>query len=205
MSSVSSAGSVSGSVQMGQEVEMAGGKVSSSKVDMLHLIPTDALTGLADRFAVGSARKGDKAWNATTKNHEALDDREFLLERVSHVIRHELLVCFNGELKMPCDCSGFETEHSAFGKKFKGVSGGYHAPEEVPYEEMITEGERCLCKCQDVLFDLLMHIDDVDFIDDIPEELQNRVYEQLRMLVAHKESEGMDASEIRAVLANDLN
>ncbi len=83
---------MSGSVQMGQEVEMAGGKVSSSKVDMLHLIPTDALTGLADRFAVGSARKGDKAWNATTNNHEALEDREFLLERVSHVIRHALLL-----------------------------------------------------------------------------------------------------------------
>lgn len=103
VSGVSGGGSVSGSwdknwgsaasgAQFGQEVEMAGGKVSSSKVDMLHLIPTDALTGLADRFAVGSARKGDKAWNATTKNHEALEDREFLLERVSHVIRHALLL-----------------------------------------------------------------------------------------------------------------
>lgn len=110
---------------------------------------------------------------------------------------------------MPCDCSGFETEHSAFGKKFKGVSGGtsgsgHETPEIVPYEEMIEEGERCLCKCQDVLFDLLMHIEEVDFIDDIPDELKGRVKEQLIMLVAHKESEGMDAGVIRAVLVNDL-
>lgn len=77
---------------MSEEVIMAGGKVSSSKVPAIHLIPTDALIGLADRFAVGTARKGDKAWNATTSNHDVLENREFLIERVSHIIRHALLL-----------------------------------------------------------------------------------------------------------------
>mgnify|MGYP000975294291 CR=1 FL=1 len=74
------------------EVKHAGGIVSSSKVPSLHLIPTEALLCLADRFEVGTERKGEGAWNALTKNQQCLDDKAFLIERCSHIIRHTLLL-----------------------------------------------------------------------------------------------------------------
>lgn len=74
------------------EVKHAGGLVSSSKVPALHLIPTEALLCLADRFEVGTKRKGDGAWNALTKNQECLDDNAFLIERCSHIIRHTMML-----------------------------------------------------------------------------------------------------------------
>lgn len=74
------------------EIEHAGGIVTSSKVPALHLIPTEALLCLADRFEVGTKRKGDGAWNALTKNQECLDDNAFLIERCSHIIRHTMML-----------------------------------------------------------------------------------------------------------------
>lgn len=66
--------------------------MSSSKVPALHLIPTEALLCLADRFQVGTERKGEGAWNALTKNQQCLDDNAFLIERCSHIIRHTMLL-----------------------------------------------------------------------------------------------------------------
>lgn len=74
------------------EVKHAGGIVSSSKVPALHLIPTEALICLAERFEVGTERKGEGAWNALTKNQQCLDDKAFLIERCSHIIRHTMLL-----------------------------------------------------------------------------------------------------------------
>ena len=71
---------------------MAGGKVSSTKVPPIHLIPTVALTSLAGRFQAGIERKGDGAWNALSPNQEVLTDKEFLIERCDHIILHTLLV-----------------------------------------------------------------------------------------------------------------
>lgn len=75
-----------------EQRRMAGGKVSSTKVSPLHLIPTVAITSLADRFQAGKDRKGDGAWNALSPNQEILTDKEFLIERCDHIILHTLLV-----------------------------------------------------------------------------------------------------------------
>lgn len=66
------------------------GKVLSTKGPALHLIPMEALVGLADRFEKGVERKGEGAWNALSANQECLVDREFLLDRISHLITHAL-------------------------------------------------------------------------------------------------------------------
>lgn len=73
-----------------EQVDMAGGKAASSKGPALHLIPTVALEKIADRFELGIARKGDKAWNALSNNQEVLEDREFLIERCGHILHHAL-------------------------------------------------------------------------------------------------------------------
>ena len=70
------------------EVPFAGGKVTSSAVPHFHLIPTESLIRLANRFTLGIQRKGSRAWNALTQNQEILTDKEFALERISHVIAH---------------------------------------------------------------------------------------------------------------------
>lgn len=69
---------------------MAGGRAASTKGPAFHLIPTVALVKLAERFELGQERKGDKAWNATSKNQECLLDREWLIERCSHIIYHAI-------------------------------------------------------------------------------------------------------------------
>ena len=69
---------------------MANGKVASTKGPSFHLIPTVALVKLAERFELGEERKGDKAWNATSKNQECLLDRAWLIERCSHIIHHAM-------------------------------------------------------------------------------------------------------------------
>jgi hypothetical protein len=72
------------------QVAMAGGKAASSVGPPFHLIPTSALTHLANRFQKGIERKGDKAWNALSNNQECLTDKEFVIERMSHIIHHAL-------------------------------------------------------------------------------------------------------------------
>ncbi len=73
-----------------EQVLMAGGIAASSKIPPFHLIPTASLEGLAERFALGVQRKGDKAWNATSLNQACLEDAEFVLERIGHVIHHAM-------------------------------------------------------------------------------------------------------------------
>jgi len=72
------------------QIAMAGGKAASSVGPPFHLIPTSALTHLANRFQKGIERKGDKAWNALSNNQECLTDKEFVIERMSHIIHHAL-------------------------------------------------------------------------------------------------------------------
>jgi hypothetical protein len=74
----------------GKEKIMAGGKLATSKIPPLHLIPTRGLEKLAERFALGVERKGDKAWNALTDNQDALADVQFAIDRCGHVIHHAL-------------------------------------------------------------------------------------------------------------------
>lgn len=67
---------------------LAGGKIASSISPAFHLIPSVAITALANRCKLGVERKADKAWNATTNNQECLTDRELILHRIGHVIDH---------------------------------------------------------------------------------------------------------------------
>ena len=71
-----------------EQIPMAGGKAASTKVPHLHLIPTLCLIEAAKRFELGIERKGDKAWNAISKNQEVLTDKAFIIERISHIMLH---------------------------------------------------------------------------------------------------------------------
>ncbi len=64
--------------------------VSSSKQPMTHLIPTVAMVRTAQIFELGKLIKKEKAWNATSTNQDCLMDKEFLLDRISHIINHAL-------------------------------------------------------------------------------------------------------------------
>lgn len=70
------------------QVDYAGGLAASTKIPHFHLIPTVALEALAERFEKGIERKGDKAWNAISSNQQILTNREFAIERISHIIHH---------------------------------------------------------------------------------------------------------------------
>ena len=52
------------------------------------LIPVISLERLAERFQLGEERKGDKAWNAHSKNQHILLSKKFLIARLNHVIHH---------------------------------------------------------------------------------------------------------------------
>lgn len=101
-----------------EQILMAGGKAASTKVPALHLIPTDALVNLAFRFELGIERKGDKAWNALSKNQEILLDREFLIERISHIIHHALKL---RDKLLKNDIAGMEEDDDAGAVTWGGV------------------------------------------------------------------------------------
>lgn len=73
-----------------EQVLMAGGKAASTKIPSIHLIPTETFLGLAERMDLGVLRKGDKSWNALSNNQEVLENKEFLIERIGHIIYHAL-------------------------------------------------------------------------------------------------------------------
>lgn len=63
--------------------------VTSTKIPRFELIPFSALESLARIFEAGIEKKGDGAWNALTPHKdEALKDKAFVIERLSHVIKH---------------------------------------------------------------------------------------------------------------------
>lgn len=72
------------------EVSYAGGKASSSKQPDMTLLSTVALERLAKICELGIQRKGKLAWNAVSENQEVIEDRKFILSRISHVINHAL-------------------------------------------------------------------------------------------------------------------
>lgn len=71
------------------EVKFKSG-VASSKCPQFFLIPRNALIRLANVFQLGIERKGEAAWNVYS-SQEALGDREFTLDRISHIIKHALI------------------------------------------------------------------------------------------------------------------
>lgn len=72
-------------------VKFSGGTTSSSKASDFRYIPTEAMVRLANRFALGVQKRPDgTAWNALSHNQDCLKDKDFILERISHVIDHAL-------------------------------------------------------------------------------------------------------------------
>lgn len=55
------------------------------------LIPIVSLRSLHDRFALGQAKYGPKAWNANSLNQGNLDDDAWVIDRLRHVIAHAAL------------------------------------------------------------------------------------------------------------------
>lgn len=74
--------------QVNQEIKFASG-ASSSYCPPYYLIPKNALERLANVFQRGINRKGDAAWNVYG-SQEALTDINFVIDRVSHIIKHAL-------------------------------------------------------------------------------------------------------------------
>jgi hypothetical protein len=65
------------------------GGVSGSKIPRFELIPMEALIALANRFELGEIKHKEKTWNGLV-NPEALDNKEWITARASHVIHHAL-------------------------------------------------------------------------------------------------------------------
>ena len=62
---------------------------ASTKIPRLDLVPREALIRLADRFELGLAKYGERAWNAAS-SQACLEDKEWLIARAAHVIDHAL-------------------------------------------------------------------------------------------------------------------
>jgi hypothetical protein len=60
---------------------------SSSKIPRYDLIPAQALRRIADRFELGLKKYKEASWNARSKQ-DALQDKEWVIARASHVIDH---------------------------------------------------------------------------------------------------------------------
>lgn len=61
---------------------------TSTKQPRLSLIPHKGLVNAAVRFELGLERHGAGAWNNLSKDQGALEDIDWLIERVSHAIEH---------------------------------------------------------------------------------------------------------------------
>jgi hypothetical protein len=59
-----------------------------SKAPRMDLIFRSALTALASRIELGVDTLGDKAWNAGSQNQECLQDNDWVIRRLGHVIDH---------------------------------------------------------------------------------------------------------------------
>lgn len=91
--------------------------VISTKIPRFELIPFSALEALARIFEAGIAKKGDGAWNALTPHkNEALKDKAFVIERLSHVIKH----CYQAIRKVQ-DGKEWEGEEDAGAVMFGGA------------------------------------------------------------------------------------
>jgi hypothetical protein len=70
------------------QIPIADGKVLTTKVPGFHLIPTESLVRLAERFQLGIDKKGKMAWNSLTDNQEVLTNKELIFDRIGHIIHH---------------------------------------------------------------------------------------------------------------------
>jgi hypothetical protein len=71
-------------------ISLADGKLKSSKIPALHLIPYQATVRLAARFEAGQSKYGEDAANITNpeKWAAAISSREFVIHRIAHAEFH---------------------------------------------------------------------------------------------------------------------
>lgn len=75
---------------------------SSTKCPRYDLIPRHPLTRLAARCEEGVVNHGDKAWNARN-NPAALTEKEWIIERLNHVVNHTLELIHQLTHDLPVD------------------------------------------------------------------------------------------------------
>jgi hypothetical protein len=75
--------------KFGEEKKIFPGGAASTKIPGFKYIPRVALERLAKRFELGLERHKENSWNALNPDSASmLDDREWLIERLNHVIHH---------------------------------------------------------------------------------------------------------------------
>ena len=63
---------------------------TSTKMAPIHLIPFKAIECLAERMQLGADLKGDRAWNLGANYKAPLMDRDFVIDRLQHVVKHAM-------------------------------------------------------------------------------------------------------------------
>ncbi len=74
--------------KLSEEKVIFKGGASSSKIPRFDLIPRQALVRLAKRYELGIEKHGENAWNIGNENQAPLDDKEWIIARLAHVIDH---------------------------------------------------------------------------------------------------------------------
>jgi len=101
---------------------------------------------------------------------------------------------------MPCDCSGFAVEKTCFGKKYTGFSRTHG--DTLPYGLMIEDGEKALCRAQQVIRNLLCVIHELEsknqmcHSSSLSSQLREEASEEIRLLELHEKSE-MDKEKLK--------
>ena len=95
--------------------EVSYGSASSSKMPPFKLLPYAALLRIIRRFELGIERKGDKAWNALSKNQDCLTNLDFVIERCGHAAHHamKLKAILAGEIPDDGDDHRFDAVDAA--------------------------------------------------------------------------------------------
>ena len=92
---------------------------------------------------------------------------------------------------MPCDCSGYPVEVSAFGKTYTGYS--TNSGDTINYQQVIKDGEHALCRAQQVIREMDAFISNHG--KSLGHPLFQRVQAELGMLNEHERAERAKVNE----------
>lgn len=84
------------------EITLPGGG-SSSQCPPYETIPAEALDALALRIARGMRNKGKACWNGISENRETALTKEFVLNRLGHLLKHTMLAIDRVNGRIPND------------------------------------------------------------------------------------------------------
>ena len=87
---------------MDEQIVLPGGG-KSSQCPPYEAIPTEALDALARRLAKGIRTKADAAWNGISANRDTALTKEFVLNRLGHLLKHTTLAIDRVSGRIPYD------------------------------------------------------------------------------------------------------